>query len=173
LKGIVGLLNAFKNRDYERESLRAFLQSEIARLQSLGLPAGTAPLFRGLKLLPNTEGDVLSWLDSRSLPDLRSAIAFVLQIVPLGATGFLQCTHRSRKPIVRARWSIPSLEEALGWMVWYDEFTRNPLVCCHACRKIFRPETAHTRKYCSYECAHRVAAREWQRKQRKLKKGGA
>jgi hypothetical protein len=173
LKRIVALLSAFKNRDQERESLRAFLQAEVARQQSLGLRSDNAPLFMGLRSLQKIEGDVLSWFDNTPMPKIRSAIAFVLQSLPLGATGSLQCTHRSGKPVVSAGWRISSLEEALDWMVWYDEFTQNPLVCCHACRKIFRPESAHARKYCSYECAHRIAAREWQRKRRKLKKGDA
>lgn len=171
LKAVVGLLSALKSMDRERESLQAFIQAEVAWQQSLKQSAETDLLIVGLKLQHNIEGDLLAWLGNAPVPDVRSAIAFVVQTVPLGATSSLQCTRRSGKSSVRARWNISSLQEALSWMVWYDEFTENPLICCQACRRIFRPETAHARKYCCYECAHRVAAREWQRKQGKLKKG--
>jgi hypothetical protein len=166
----VELLSSFKSMDNERESLRRFVQAEARKEQSSGHSADTAPLLLGLKRKHKIEGDVLTWLDDASLPELRSALPFVVQTVPIGSATSLECIRRSGKPVVRARWSVSALHEALRWMVWYDEYTQNPLVCCQACRKTFRPETAHARKYCSYECAHRVAAREWQRNQRKLRR---
>jgi hypothetical protein len=173
LRGIVDLLSAFKNSDQERESLQRFVQAEFERDRQSKLSPESNLLIVGLRCRLNIGDDVLGWLDDAPIVDLRAAIKFVLQIVPIGTAASLQCTHRSGKPSVEALFRISSLEEALRWMVWYDEFTRNPLVCCQACRKVFRPQSAHARKYCSYDCGHRIAAREWQRKQRKLNKGGA
>jgi hypothetical protein len=171
LKGVVTLLSAFKGRERERESLQEFIHAEMAWQRSVKQSAASDFLLKGLRLWCNIEGDVAAWLTDAPLPELRSALAFVVQTVPIGAATSLECIRSSRKPNVRARWSVSTLQEAARWMVWYDEFTRNPLVCCQSCRKIFRPNTAHVRKYCSYDCAHRVAARLWQRKQAKLKRG--
>jgi hypothetical protein len=173
LKAIVGLLGSFKSNEQGRESLQAFIRAEFEWNRFLGHSPETDFVIVGLKSRHNITGDVFNWVVEAQPADLWSAIAFVVQTAPLGTTPSLRCTRRSGKPIVKAHWNVDSLEQALSWMVWYDEFTQNPLICCHACRKVFRPQTAHVRKYCSYDCAHRVAAREWQRKQRKLKKGGA
>ncbi len=164
LKGFVNLLGAFKDSTGEREALHNFISADIDA-QGKGEPFSIL----GLKNQLGIKCDVFDWLRNSALLDLRSAVDFMIQVTPIGATAHLQCVRSSGKTAVEGRWGVSTLREALRWMVWYDEFTQHPLVCCQACRKIFRPETAHPRKYCSYECAHRIAAREWQRKQRRLR----
>jgi hypothetical protein len=73
----------------------------------------------------------------------------------------------SRRPHVIAIWKLRNLEDALQWMVWRDEWAEQPLQYCVECNDPFRPDTKHRRKYCSFECAHKVAARNWARQKRK------
>ena len=51
-----------------------------------------------------------------------------------------------------------------------DVFQERPLVFCKECSQAFRPVTAHVRKFCSEECGHRVAARNWRRKDLEMKR---
>jgi hypothetical protein len=171
LKGLVNLLNAFKNSAGEREALQKFIKAEIDNWRSsvIGPAEGEPLLILGLRIEFGVEGDVAAWVNDSPLSSVRSAIELMIATTPVGVRPSFESVRRSGKATVEARWRIESLETGLTWMVWYDEFTQHPLVCCWACRRMFRPETAHARKYCTYECAHRIAAREWQRKQRKLR----
>jgi hypothetical protein len=167
LKGFVNLVSAFKDSANEREALHEFIKADIDDWRSSAIaPPHSEPLpILGMKSQFGIGGEISTWLRDSPLRTLRSAIQFLIEVMPVEVHPRLMCIRRSGKPAVEARWSVDSLQVALKWMVWYDEFTQHPLICCQACRKVFRPETAHPRKYCSYECAHRIAAREWQRKQ--------
>jgi hypothetical protein len=172
LKGFVNLLSAFKHSADEREALQEFISAEIDEWRnSILASSGSEPVSAlGLRSQFGIEGDISTWLNGSTLSTTRSVIQFVIESMPVAVWPHLMCVRRSGKPAVEARWNVQSLETALRWMVWYDEFTQHPLVCCQACRKVFRAETAHPRKYCTYECAHRVAAREWQRRRKKLRR---
>ena len=136
LKGLVNLLSAYKESTGEREALLEFIdaQTDVSR-------EGEPFSIRGLKTHLGIQGDVCEWLRNSTLPDLRSAVECMVFVTPIGAMPHLECMRRSSKPIVEGRWSVHTLQEALRWMAWYDEFTQHQLVCCQACRKIFRPET--------------------------------
>jgi len=172
LKGFFNLLTAFKDSAGEREALQEFMEAEIGdwRSSAIASPQSEPLPILGLKTQFGIEDDLSTWLRDSPLGIVRSAIQFMIEVMPVGAHPHLMCVRRSGKPALEARWSVDSLEVALKWMVWYDEFEQHPVICCQACRRVFRPDTAHARKYCSYECAHRVAAREWQRKQSKSRR---
>jgi hypothetical protein len=82
-------------------------------------------------------------------------------------TSCLVCTWRDDRAEIGWGYGITSLEDAIEWMLWHDLAGRRPLTFCHECRGAFIPESAHQRKYCSPECGHRVAARNWWRQAKK------
>ncbi len=173
LRGLVAVLSAFKHSTGEREALGEFITSESDEWRSSPVASpGSEPLsLSALRSQFAMQTDIPSWVKNSGLSDVRSALEFLVGTTAFGGRPQLDCVRRAGKRVVEAHWNVFSLEEALRWMVWYDEFTQHPLICCEACRRVFRSETAHARKYCSYECAHRVAAREWQRKQRQKQEG--
>jgi hypothetical protein len=95
---------------------------------------------------------------------MRCCSTWLTAVGPKGA--HLVCRRKRDRRFVEAGWTISCLEDALRWMIWYDEFSKHPLVCCSECRTVFRRETAHSKKYCTHDCAHRATARVWQRKKR-------
>jgi hypothetical protein len=170
LKAVVKLLTSFKSSSEERESLLEFIRAESEDwLISPVTPTGSDPLL--LVVLTGAfkiDGRIEGWIENATLTEVRSATTFILNSEVFGTGGAcFNCERRRGRPEITARWSVNTLEDALKWMIWYDEFTSHPLVCCGACRKVFRADTAHVRRYCSYECGHRVAARDWQRRRRR------
>jgi hypothetical protein len=117
-------------------------------------------------------GDTGSWIRGADVRMVRGAVQTVLRHTSLVLGVYLDCGERGGKPHIEARWTLGSLEQALSWMVWYDVLNQHSLLFCRneKCCKPFRAESAHRRKYCSEECAHRVAARNWRRKDLEEKK---
>lgn len=176
LRSLVNLLASYQRSRNEHDALREFIMAEIDEWRSSPVaPPQSEPLaLLGLNQQFGIKGDVSAWIENSSLGEVRSATRFLVSNTAFGGHPSLDCIRQSGKNGIEARWAFSSLEEALRWMIWYDQFTQHPLVCCDACRRVFRPATAHARKYCTYDCAHRVAAREWQRKHKKTAevKGG-
>jgi len=116
--------------------------------------------------------DIGSWIGVADLRMVRGAVQTVLRHTSLVLGVYLDCGERGGKPHIEARWTLPSLERALSWMVWYDVLNQHSLLFCREekCRKAFRAKNAHRRKYCSEKCAHRVAARNWRNKNLKEKR---
>ncbi len=171
LRRFFNLLVAFKDSSGEREALQEFVTAEIDVWRCSAIASQGEPLsILGLKTQFGIEGDLSTWLTDSPIVTVRLAVRLMIEVMPVNVHPQLSCVRRSGKPALEARWSVDSLDVALKWMVWYDEFTQHPLICCQACRKVFRPDTAHARKFCTYECAHRIAARKWQRKQIKTRR---
>jgi hypothetical protein len=167
LKAVMGLLAAFKSAHDERIALREFLEAEREKEDNSPAPAAEPISWMILKSRFEIAAAVPDWVSALPLEELRIATDLILRLVVLlPITGEFVFRRRHNRGEIEARWAISDLEEALSWMVWYDEFTRHPLICCQECRKVFRGTTAHARKYCSQECAHRATAREWQRRKR-------
>jgi len=180
LEAVVRLMDAYRNSDDDkggecREWLPKFLSAEFALRRQENWKSSTQTelefTMRGICGIREGE-DTLSWIRSADLQMIRLAVEYVLRNTPLVLGVYLACGRRDRKPQVEAHWTVPTLQYALQWMVWYDVFNHHSLLFCHEekCRKPFRAENAHRRKYCSEECAHRVAARKWRRKDLKEKR---
>jgi len=167
LKALVNMLSAFKCSQNERESLEAFSSASLAKD-----PDSWAHQRLQLEMRFGIREDVFLWAAKCDLKSIRAVTGFLLGCESFGGTSgaIFNCSVKRGRPQLKASWDIKSLEEALGWMVWYDEFTRHPLHCCQECRKVFRSDTAHQRRYCSYKCGHRAASRKSQRKRRSIEK---
>jgi len=167
LKAIIGLLTAFKTSTNERTALLEFIEAESADDKHFfGSDFGESPSLIALRQTFKVEGDFQQWLNSASLKTTRLVIDSMLRYVPLAPAGGLRALQTAKGPRVEAVWELAGLRDALCWMIWYDEFTKHPLLCCQECRKIFRATTAHARKFHDYSCAHRAAARNFQRRKR-------
>jgi len=172
LKAVQGILAAFKRAKGEREALRQLLEAEY-EWESYSPSPHPEPvswsLLRAWLTAQRMEmtGTIADWLSSAGIASVRSVTEPILShVAAWPITGEFVFQRRRNRGEVEARWAIDDLKDALRWMVWYDEFTKHPIICCQECRKVFRSETAHARKYCSYECAHRATGREWQRRKR-------
>jgi hypothetical protein len=161
---LVNLLNAARRKENERQAVTDQLTVELEDWDVQGEPI----MVLALRHYGHIEGDIFDWLKNANTRQIRWALDLCIASVSFadGWPAFV-CHRQAGKTEIEAKWTMTSLEDALKWMVWYDEFNRHPIVCCRECRKVFRPDTAHERLYCSYECAHRVAARNWQRKTRR------
>jgi hypothetical protein len=179
LKAVVRLMDAYRNSDDDnggecRHWLPKFWLAEPALRRQLNLVQISTltpmePVMRAICGVPKGE-DTASWIRSADLEMIRLAVEYVLRNTPLVMGGYLECDWRDRKPEVQARWTVPTLEYALLWMVWCDVMNQHTLTFCRECGKPFRPQSARRRKYCNEVCAHRVAAREWRRKDLRKKK---
>jgi hypothetical protein len=167
-RALFDLLGAFKRAEEERETLQAFIRAECETLAGLAVDIETNSLL-SLRHDFHVNGNISEWIKDVDLRTVRAAIDCLIPQLPIGpGRPHLVCRRERGRRYVEAGWAVFTLEDALRWMVWYDEFTRHPLVCCSECRKVFRAETAHVRKYCSHECAHRATGRNWQRKWRNI-----
>jgi hypothetical protein len=163
LKASANLINAFRSSRSEAYWLQEFLSAEF-----VVNPSGNMSLMEfAFKKLFGINEDTANWLQGAGSRSISDATAFVLSVTPFVTGAGLRCTTKDGKPHIEAGWKLGTLDEALRWMVWYDEFRQRPLIFCEECSEPFRVTSAHLRKYCSAECGHRVAARNWQRRRRK------
>jgi hypothetical protein len=167
LRALIGLLTAFKGSVEERTALQEYIEAEYERERNSFLPSSDDPIaINCLRTEFGIKTNVSEWVQTSNLPMVRAATMFMLQTVPFMSGATLTCSRGAGGPRVEARWNVDTLEDSLRWMVWQDEANGQPVLCCQECRKVFRAESAHVRKYCSQECGHRVASREFQRKKR-------
>lgn len=165
VKALLNGLTAVKLAGGEREALGELIAAEVA-LRG-GIPD---PLFLEEFQI---RGSVAEWLKSANLKTVRVATGYLINRAVMTMFS-LQLTFQwnGSRDHVEAGWNFMNLRDALLWMIWYDEFTKHPVICCAECRKVFRGETARARKYCSLECGHRATAREAMRKKRAAERAG-
>jgi Zn-finger nucleic acid-binding protein len=167
-RALVALLDAFKQAEGEREALLNFIAAEYGFFYCP--PDSIDPeLHTRYRLLRDPfriEGNIADWVGSANLQTVRAATDYLIPRLLFGPNIQLVSRRAGKRSHLEADWNIYDLEGALQWMVWYDEFTKHPIICCAECRKVFRGETARPRKYCSPECGHRATAREAMRKKR-------
>ena len=169
LKAVLAALSAFKHAKGEQDALFELrgAMSEIRPVPELPHRARITKV--EAITLSDSELERIGDFPKRvPIGRVRSAISLLLREYLENWVGVEFTLNVSGgKHEVLAGWNLPTLEEALRWMVWYDEFTNHPVVCCAECRVVFRGETARARKYCSTECGHRATAREAMQNKRK------
>ena len=173
LQGWVGLVDAFKRSKDEpdrlREALHHYLDADRRKYAAWGIPGSdlSDSMFLSERYsLPPEPGQ---WIAQAGLDKIREATTFCLSSSDLIRVG-LQATWRGRQPEINPTFILDNLRQALTWMVWQDESRKRPIGVCVECGTYFGAETAHERRYCRYECAHRAAAREWRRNDLRRKK---
>jgi hypothetical protein len=110
-------------------------------------------------------GDPVEWAQGATASDIRKALASCVEDwfrFP-NHWGF-RVQPRGKVFEIRPSFALHSLWDGLRWMLFFDEWNHRPPVLCQECPTIFRPQTAHKKKFCSPECAHRAANRDWRRK---------
>jgi len=179
LKSYARLLECFGRPGLEGHRLRDFLNAseDENRVRGRKPPAtATVHFFVALQLDPaaqhNFDEEFKLWLRHASQPDVRRVIADVIKFVSFAATGCLVAEWQGVRPRIAARLTLDSLDEALEWMVWNGYWMKKPQMFCQECQRAFRPESAHPRKYCSYDCAHRATDRAWHKRKRAMEKKG-
>lgn len=155
IKALLGALTAFKWAEGEWEALGELISTEHEELLDI-----FAAVF-------HITGNVMDWAKRANLGEVRAATSYLVKSA-ITSQFSLQFALRRKgyRHQVEAGWRFLNLLDALLWMIWYDEFTKHPVVCCPECRKVFRGETARARKYCSVECGHRATAREAMQRKR-------
>src|SRR5579872_175887 len=112
-----------------------------------------------------TTGDPAEWARRATAADVRKALASCVEgwFRSPNRWGF-RVQPRGRVFDIEPSFELNSLWDGLRWMLFYDEWNQRPPVLCQECPTIFRPQTAHKKKFCCPECAHRAANRDWRRK---------
>ncbi|HMK30960.1 MAG TPA: hypothetical protein VK473_14855 [Terriglobales bacterium] len=167
LRAVINLIDGFKKSEHERERLLELILADNAVWQAAQVPGNESLMVSLFRLRFRIVEDVEIWISHSDLRTTREAVAFLLSVISFVEGAGLDCHTQRGKPRVEARWRVDSLEAALRWMVWYDEFREHPLLFCEECDAPFRALTRHARKFCSYRCAHRPTARKHGRKKRK------
>jgi hypothetical protein len=181
------LLESFQRPDADRICLRDFLQAseDEVRVRQLGQPPANSTVFLATYIgqterlnfgtdfrmdLGPLYQEIAFWLDHAETDAIRGATAFVIERTSFAPSPYLKVEPRQKRSIISATLGLSSLEDALEWMIWNGYWMKSPLMFCLECRKAFRPETAHRRKYDTNECAHRATARKWRRKDLRRKR---
>jgi hypothetical protein len=159
VKAAISALTSFKWGEGEREALEELIAARIA--------VGGGMLDPDFAIRFRITGNVLEWPKGAGIADVRTATSHLVEsvVTPIFHLRLVLRSSGSRRR-VEAGWSFMNLEEAVRWMIWYDEFTKHPIICCAECRTVFRGDTARARKYCSTDCGHRATARETMRRKR-------
>ncbi len=168
LRSIKSIIDACRGGGDQRESLVEYFTAQ-AHMVSAGPTREDVKALAYLDLIsPLThrlQGDPVEWAKSANIAQVRKVLAFCVEDNVRSPRGWgLRVEGRAKGFEIMPSFELYSLWEALKWMLFYDEWNRCPPILCRECYKIFRPLTAHKRKYCSAECAHRATNREWRRK---------
>ena len=175
------LLGSFGKTE-ERARLQQFLAtaSEEAKHRDLGIHNATLNFHaflttdafaRQLAEQVGEEGSGLeslqcSWLEQADARAVHDAIGYLIQTTSFVSAPSLYVRTVGKRRVVMARLGLDNLEDSLEWMIWNGYWMKKPQLFCQECQRAFRPESAHPRKYCCNECAHRATDRAWRRKQR-------
>jgi hypothetical protein len=164
MNSVVRALTAFRLGNGERGALEELIAAMLAVAQG-----DLDPYF---VVRFGVTGDVLEWAKKISIADVRAATNHLLDTVLTPMFHLrLAMRHSRNRRVVEAGWTFMNLEEALRWMIWYDEFNERPIICCAECLEIFRGDSTRARKYCSDTCGHKATARKAMRKKRALERG--
>lgn len=168
LAALLGMFRAIESSSSERESLLEFLEAAAEHAKCF-VPLDNAEAIPLVLVRDKfkVKGVLSEWAAELRIAAVRSAVQFVAESYSptLAPFGGLRVVRQGRKSILKFQWALTDLQTALGWMVWYDFARRDPLHCCEECRKFFKSESRHERKFCNdSRCAKRVSARNWRKK---------
>ncbi len=170
LRAVTRIMSACKGLQDKRESLVEFFTA-IVNMVAPGLTREVMKEAVSLDLISEPlfslqqKGDPLKWVESASAADIRKVLASCVEdwFRSPSRWGF-RVQPQGKVFEIRPSFELNSLWDAMRWMLFFDEWNHRPPVLCAECPTIFRPTTAHERKFCSPECAHRAANRDWRRK---------
>jgi hypothetical protein len=175
LAALIGLINAIQDDTMERESLQEYLEAEIERSrverESLSLRHPGQHIYQiddfkpSIRRAFSVQGSLSDWVAQASMTEIRSALEYVVEGTSIAPHSVLRVIRQGKKSAVKNQWQFVSLEGALRSMVWCDLDRRDPLYCCQECRRFFKSESKHERKFCDDpRCAKRAAGRNWRRR---------
>jgi hypothetical protein len=178
LRARLRLIDAFKSRD-KSPLVSAILESVAAEEKHLEFGQesydGMGGVGFGASLLNllHGQGDTPpeDWIPRAGLAQLRDVAAFCIGgAFSVGSR--LNAAWHDGHPEIGWKPDVQSLEQAIEWMFWHDIAGSRPLTFCadKGCGKAFLPQSEHARKFCSFNCAHRSAVREWRHRQRESKR---
>jgi hypothetical protein len=170
LRAVAQIMRACKGREDERQSLREFLSAltnmvdegstrevmkEAVSFDLISLPLRSIQPIR----------DPIKWAEFASASEIRKVLAACVEewFSSPSRWGF-RVQAKGKAFEIKPTFELNSLWDGLRWMLFFDEWNARPPVLCRECPTIFRPDNAHARKFCSPECAHRAANRDWRRK---------
>jgi hypothetical protein len=181
------LLDSF-GRPEQRDRLRDYLERSDEEANGRDLGIATAKLFFGVFLSHDALAQRLcqqgkdtdmsfdslqsTWLEQADDAAVARAVADLIQKNPVTAMPSFSISTEHRRQVITAQLGLDDLETALEWMIWNSYWMKRPQMFCQECQSAFRPESAHPRKYCNSECAHRATDRAWRRKKRAREKKG-
>lgn len=170
MRALIQALDAFRQGVGEREALLKLMEAgEQDESEMPDMRPGTilAPGMWAATSQKLTMGDLRASIDRATQKEVLAWLELVVRrLLDVSCTLRLISKKRGGGRI-EADWRLNTLESSLRWMLWYDEFTKHPLVCCAECRGVFRGKTARRRKFCDGGlCGRRVTARNAMRKKR-------
>ena len=168
-RGVKGILEAAKGNGDERGTLREFLAADEEESKFKPLYKSGEPPYHQffLELWFGIEGGISDWIQTGPILGIRSALKYCVEAeVAVPWTGGVSVVpYRARTKVVPS-YRLGTLQEALRWMMWFDEWNTNPPTACPACHTVFRP-TSRNKKYCTYNCAHRIAVQNYRLRRRR------
>ena len=161
---------SLEKRELQRNALLRFLDSSVSTdwvFPSLleGLRNRFAVLGNSKPIADESGEEWVNSLTQQQIKEATKDIAHLIAINPINIK-FVVEPNRSGYSL-RAGLNISNLMDAMLWMLWMDVSRNHPAQFCAECLKLIQFKTHHAKKYCSYECAHRRAAREWLARKRK------
>jgi hypothetical protein len=162
-----GLVDAIDAPRLERERLREFFEAveEYDSQLSAPLVGVEADELQWFRQRFEVRGSMTDWVLEASPDEVRSAVQWIVPMNLAAPRASVSVVRKAGRRVLQAHWALDTLRDALHWMLWYDVFRRDPLICCQECRTFFKGGSKHDRKFCDNGlCARRVAARKWRKK---------
>jgi hypothetical protein len=169
LRAVHQMIQACKGRADWRGSLAEYLAADKESLSGVWEPGKSTVTELWLEHSFHIKGGLADWIASADISSVQRAVAFYVEANTQWRSG-LRVEKRGKSFELRPCFEVHSLWDAMQLMVSLDQQNRCSPRVCHECRRIFRPLTAHDKRFCSYECAHRVTNRAWRRKDLRSKK---
>ena len=168
LRAVVRIMDACKKAEGQRAALTEFFSAAINNL-SPGLLREEFKCdfasYVARQIGDSPIEDPIKWSENTTEERVRKALALAVEdwFRTPRAWGFRVQPH-GKAFRIQPSFELHDLWDALRWMFFFDEWNHRPPILCRECPTIFHASTAHARKFCSPECAHRAANRVWRQK---------
>lgn len=169
-RSVKGILEAAKGNGEERAAVCEFLAAdeEASRLSLFYKPDELPYHQFSLKLTLRVECSIFDWMRTAAIAEIRKALKYCVEAeVTMPWTGGVRVVSYKGRTKVMPSYRLFTLRDALAWMTWLDVWNASPPTVCPACHTVFRPSSLHKKKYCSYNCAHRIAMQEYRQRRRR------